>query len=116
MSPQRRTPLNAGTVITLDATGTGTARLGPGSQQGPANWHVDGVILANDRPGKSPIPRVVVYVDDTSAGNKQGVSYDGSFAQGSCDIPMIRGQQLLAIWTGGQAGDKCEFTVTGQKW
>lgn len=116
MPPQRRSQLNAGVSITLDATGSGTARLGPSSQQGPANWHVDGVILTNGRPGVSPIPRVVVYVDDTSAGNKQGVSYDGSFAQGSCDISMVRGQQLIAIWTGGQAADICEFTVTGQKW
>lgn len=111
-----RTPLNAAGLVTLDASGNGTARVGPDSQRGPANWTVDGVILTNGRPGQTPIPRAQVYVDTESAANRQGLTYDGSFAQGRCDIQLTRGQALLAVWSGGQAGDRCEFTVTGWKW
>ena len=111
----RRTPLNAGTVVTLNASGSGTASIGPDSARGPAVWIIDGVILTNGRPGQAPIPRVQVYIDTVSSANRQGLSYDGSFAQGKCDIRLTRGQQIIAVWTAGQAGDICEFTVTGWK-
>ena len=111
----RRISLNTGVPVTLDASGNGTARLGPDSARGPAVWNIDGVILTNGRPGQAPIPRVQVYIDTVSAANRQGLSYDGSFAQGKCDIRLTRGQQILAVWAAGQPGDICEFTVTGWK-
>jgi len=111
----RRVPLNLGTTVTLNAAGSGTARIGPDSSRGPAVWIIDGVILTNGRPGQAPIPRVQVYVDSISPANRQGLSYDGSFAQGKCDIRLTRGQQVLAVWDAGQSGDICEFTVTGWK-
>ena len=111
-----RTRLNAAGLVTLDASGNGTARVGPDSQQGPANWEIDGVILTNGRPGQTPIPRVQIYIDTESASNRQGLSYDGSFAQGRCNILLTRGQSLIAVWTAGQNLDRCEFTVTGWKW
>jgi hypothetical protein len=111
----RRTPLNTGTSIRLNAAGDGTASIGPDSARGPAVWIIDGVILTNGRPGQAPIPRVQVYIDTVSAANRQGLSYDGSFAQGKCDIRLTRGQQILAVWAAGQPGDICEFTVTGWK-
>lgn len=111
----RRVPLNLGTTVTLNAAGSGTARIGPDSSRGPAVWIIDGVILTNGRPGQAPIPRVQVYVDSVSPANRQGLSYDGSFAQGKCDIRLTRGQQVLAVWDAGQSGDICEFTVTGWK-
>lgn len=110
-----RTPLNVAGLVTLDASGNGTARVGPDAQRGPAYWDINGVILTNGRPGQSPIPRVQVYVDIESAANRQGLSYDGSFAQGKCDIRLARGQVLIAVWSAGQAGDKCELSVTGWK-
>lgn len=111
----RGIPLNAGIPVTLDASGNGTARIGPDSARGPAVWLIDGVILTNGRPGQAPIPRVQVYIDSVSPTNRQGLSYDGSFAQGKCDIRLTRGQQLIAVWEAGQAGDSCELTVTGWK-
>lgn len=111
----KNTRLNAGTQVTLNATGDGTARIGPDSARGPAVWIIDGVIVTNGRPGQAPIPRVQMYIDSVSPANRQGLSYDGSFAQGKCDIKLTRGQQLLAVWAAGQAGDVCELTVTGWK-
>lgn len=114
MSGQRY-GLQAAEVISLDADGNGTAEIGPGSQ-GPATWHVTGVIVQTDRPGKAPIPRVQVWLDQTNAAGVQGLTYDGSFAQGHSDVTMTRGQKLIATWTGGQPGDIASLTVTGEKW
>lgn len=111
--------LNTGksTVLaTVSGSVTGTVELGPDGSKGPANWHVDGVILQTSRPGTAPIPRAVVYLTDAVSDNTQGLSYDGSFAQGACDITLTRGQKLVCIWTGGQAGDTASMTVTGERW
>jgi len=114
--PPRIMQLNAAVLGTANAAGGVIVELGPSSGKGPTTWHVDGVIIGNGRAGLAPIPRVQVYVDTVAASNLQGQSYDGSFAQGKCDITLVRGQKLIAVWTGGQAGDQCAFTVTGTKW
>lgn len=111
-----RTNLSLGSTVTLSASGAGTISLGPDSARGPANWHVTGVIVQTNRPGQAPIPRVVVYLDQQSASGTQGLSYDGSFAQGACDLTLSRGQKLICVWSGGQSGDLASFTVTGEKW
>lgn len=116
MPEPTRSTLNIGTTIALDASGDGTATLGPDSSRGPANWNVTGVIVQTDRPGQSPIPRAVVYLDQQSASGTQGLSYDGSFAQGSCNLTLSRGQKLICVWSGGQSGDQASFTITGEKW
>jgi hypothetical protein len=116
MADPVRSTLNIGTTITLNASGAGTASIGPDTGRGPANWHVTGVILQTNRPGLSPIPRAVVYLDQQSASGTQGLSYDGSFAQGSCDLTLTRGQQIICVWSGGQSGDQASLTVTGEKW
>lgn len=111
-----RSTLNLGTTITLNASGGGTATLGPDSSRGPANWHVTGVIVQTNRPGLAPVPRVVVYLNEQSASGTQGLSYDGSFAQGSCDLMVTRGQSIICVWSGGQSGDQASLTLTGEKW
>lgn len=116
MAEPVRTNLNIGTTITLSASGAGEVALGPDSARGPANWRVTGVILQTDRPGEAPIPRAVVYLDSKSASGTQGLSYDASFAQGSCDLTLTRGQQLICVWSGGQSGDLASITITGEKW
>lgn len=113
-------PLNISGNVTLALSGgvvTGRVTLGPGlnGDRGPATWNVTGVITKTTRPGVAPIPRVEVFLDTTDAGNSQGVTYDGSFDQGPCDIAMIRGQQLIAVWTGGTVGDVATLILSGTK-
>lgn len=108
-------PLTISASVTLDASGNGTVTLGPGSSRGPATWRVDGVILQTTRPGKAPIPRAQVYLDEAIPAQSQGLSYDGSFTQGRCSLTLTRGQQLLCVWTGGQAGDVATMTLTGEQ-
>lgn len=113
-------PLNISGNATLATVGgvvTGSVTLGPGlnGDRGPATWNVTGVITKTTRPGTAPIPRVEVFLDTTDSGNSQGVSYDGSFDQGPCDIAMIRGQKLIAVWTGGTVGDVATLILSGTK-
>lgn len=116
MADPVRSTLNTAGSVTLSAAGAGTVSLGPDSARGPANWRVSGVIVQTTRPGQAPIPRVQVYLDQQDPSGSQGLSYDGSFAQGACDLNLSRGQQLICSWTGGQSGDVASFTVTGEKW
>jgi hypothetical protein len=106
--------LSKAASVTLDANGNGTATLGP--DNGPANWRIDGVILQTTRPGVAPIPRAQVYTNNPIPQNSEGLTYDGSFAQGPCDIGLSRGEQLIVVWTGGKPGDVATVTVTGKKW
>lgn len=107
--------LNESASVVLNASGAGTVTLGPSSQRGPAVWNVDGVILQTTRPGLAPIPRAQVYLGDAIPSNSQGLTYDGSFAQGKVDLKVVRGQVLTVSWTGGQSGDTAFVTVTGTK-
>jgi hypothetical protein len=113
--------LNAGGQATLASIGgivTATVTVGPGrnGDRGPATWNVTGVIVKSSRPGRAPIPRVEVFQDDgLNPLASQGVTYDGSFSQGGCNINLVRGQALIATWTGGQVGDTVYLVVSGTK-
>lgn len=112
----RRYRLTAAGTVTFDATGSGTARLGPDAVRGPANWQVTGVILKTSRPGEAPVPRAEVYIDRVSPECLQGITYDGSFAPGRCSFTIARGQVIIVVWSGGQSGDTASVTATGEKW
>jgi hypothetical protein len=117
VSNDTRQPLKASNRVTLDASGNGTIRIGPADAgSGPANWNVTGVIGRTNRPGSAPVPRFEVYLDREDESGLEGVTYDGSFAQGACDITMTRGQQIIAKWFAGKAGDIASITLSGWKW
>lgn len=116
MPTDRRYNLQAAASVVLDAAGAGTVQLGPSSSAGPATWHVTGVIAQTDRPGAAPVPRFQAYLDQESVLGSQGLTYDGSFAQGRTDLTITRGQLIIGTWTGGQAGDIASLTLTGEKW
>jgi hypothetical protein len=109
----RKSLVSGGSVV-LDATGSGQVQLGPDS--GPANWSVSSVVRQTNRPGQSPVPRVQLYLDTVDPQNSLGVSYDGSFGTFVGEQTLSRGQHLLVVWTGGQAGDRAAATVNGEKW
>lgn len=109
-----RLPLNAGKTVTLDGTGAGRVELGPDA--GPPHWHVSAVMIQTNRPGQAPVPRVQLYLDVVDPANSLGLSYDGSFGQASGDQDLVQGQHIIAVWSGGQAGDQATMTVNGEKW
>lgn len=116
MNDPKRYRLSVADTVTLDASGSGTARKGPDGTRGPANWQVTGVILKTSRPGEAPIPRAEVYIDRISPECLQGITYDGSFAPGRCNFGIARGQTVIVVWSGGQVGDEASVTITGEKW
>jgi hypothetical protein len=113
----KKSDLLVGRNTVLDVTGSGTISVGPNVSAGPANWHVTGVIVQTSRPGRAPIPAVQVYLDVIDPSKSQGMTYDGSFTPSRrADVKLIRGQQLIIVWTGGQVGDVASVTLSGEKW
>lgn len=108
-------PLSKGVTGKLDATGGVTLQIGP-EARGKQYWRITSVLLKSSRPGQAPIPRAEVWLDSQDAQSQQGLTYDGSFASGHCDISMTRGQELICKWTGGQTGDTVQLTVNGEAW
>lgn len=101
--------LSAQTTVTLDAAGAGTAEIGPTT--GPAYWRVTELVMLSTRPGAAPIPRGIVYLDQSL----QGCTYDASLNTGSCDLPVQKGQTIRVVFSGGQAGDVITVAVIGTK-
>jgi hypothetical protein len=106
-----RRMINQGNDTVLDAAGNGRVELGP--DKGAPYWNVTKFMVNTNRPGQAPIPRCTVYLDEESTRGKQGSTYDGSNDESDCDLDVSRGQHLIAVWTGGQAGDIAELSISG---
>jgi hypothetical protein len=105
--------LNAGRSTVLDASGNGRVEIGP--DQGPPYWLVSTVIVKTSRPGQAPVPAFDLYKDAVDENNSEGTTYDGSRNESNVTIELTRGQKLIAVWTGGQAGDTATISVSGYK-
>lgn len=108
-----RTTLNAGRQVVLDASGNGRLEIGP--DQGPPYWLVNRVIVRTSRPGQAPVPAFDMYKDTEDEGGQEGTTYDGSRNESDVNIELTRGQHIVAVWTGGQAGDIARISVSGYK-
>lgn len=108
-------PLRVGRTVILDASGAGEITLAPEDIKGPPTWRIAGVIAKTDRPGQAPIPRCDFYLDTRDAQGTIGATYDGSYASGRADITMTKGQQFIAVWSGGQSGDVASLTLSGER-
>lgn len=113
-----RQQLNTSDHGTANASGAVTVTLGPADVRGAAAWNVTRIQIRNKnaaRRGKPPIPTCNVYLDSEDASGLIDGTYDGSFDFSECDLDLSRGQSLIAVWSGGQAGDVMELSVTGWK-
>lgn len=108
-------PLVRGLSKALGAGGTGQIELGPESGTS-ANWRVTSVIVQTDRPYQAPIPRIQLYLNEVSPANSLGLGPDGSFGTFVGEHTLSRGSKLIAVWSGGQAGDIASMTVNGEQW
>lgn len=106
-----RQPLNASARVTVGLDGSGRVELGPDS--GPPYWNVTKIVVKTDRPGMAPVPQCSVYVDSEDDNGLQDSTYDGSKDSTDVDIDVQRGQHLIAVWTGAQAGDTATLSVSG---
>lgn len=113
-----RMALNVAVTVTAAADGTARATIGPDSAKGPARWNITRVAVVNAlqaRRGKPPIPACNVYLDTEDLGSLVDGTYDGSFDFTDADLELSRGQVLVAVWAGAQAGDRLTLSVTGWK-
>lgn len=97
--------------VTLNGAGAGTARIGP--TFGPSVWHVTNAQVKTSQPGVGNIPQCVLYAVTQDDNGYIDTAYDGS--ADSCDIPfdLNLGQQAIAVWTGGNAGNLATLTLVG---
>ena len=109
----RRQALNRSADTILGADGSGRVELGPDT--GPPYWTVTKYLVKTDRPGQAPVPQCSVYLDSEDSEHEQDSTYDGSKDATEADIDLSRGQHLIAVWTGGQAGDTATLSVSGWK-
>lgn len=111
--------LNAAVTVVADAGGNARAVIGPDSGKGPAAWAVTTVGVRNQnlaRRGKRPIPSANVYLDQEDDSGWLSGTYDGSFDTDSALAATVqRGQSLICVWAGAQAGDRLTLSVSGTK-
>jgi hypothetical protein len=72
--------------------------------------------VQTNRPYLAPIPRVQLYLNEVDPTNSLGLGPDGSFGSFVGEHTLSRGSKLIAVWTGGQAGDLATMTVNGEQW
>jgi hypothetical protein len=111
MGRTRRVPLNVQTAVILDASGNGTAQIGPRIGQ---RWNVTNaaVLIANAVKvpqaswyvGGAPIPGN--FVDGTFTGNLDATGRIANFSINS-------GQYVFAVWTGGDVGATATLSLLG---
>lgn len=108
-----RQALNVSASTVLNASGGGRVELGP--DRGVPYWNVTKYLVKTSRPGLAPVPACSVYVDFEDPDHEQDSTYDGSKDASDADIDLSRGQHIIAVWSGGQAGDTATLSLTGWK-
>lgn len=110
--------LNDSVTSTADGDGDARASIGPDSAKGPARWTITRIAVRNEDParrGQPPVPTCNVYVDNEGPNDLVDGTYDGSFDFADASLTLQRGQALIAVWAGAQAGDRLTLSVTGTK-
>lgn len=106
-------PLNLGTETVLDASGNGTARLGP--RQGPPVWHVQTISVRTSQPGAGSIPYCALYRGTEDSNGYIDLTYDGSADSSDVNFDVMQGTEIIAVWTGGNPGDVATLSVYGTR-
>ncbi len=107
-------PLSEAAFVTLDASGNGTARIGPAAHG--VTWKPTVVAVRTSTSTLSPQCRI--YAGDRVT---DGNFIDGTFTgqQNSTDAiagqVLLLGQYVFAVWVGGDIGAQATLTVTGTK-
>jgi hypothetical protein len=110
-----RVSMNETAIITLDGTGSGTARLGPLTAR--ETWYPDGVsVKANSNPTNEA--QCIIYIGEgATQDNFRGTTFTGSSGDSTDQVPgkMSKGWYVFAVWSGGDANVSATLTVTGEK-
>jgi hypothetical protein len=110
----RTLPFSTSASVVLDSTGSGTASVGPSSSNevwtlATVAIHCDTAVneaQAKVYAGSGPSP---AYFQGTALWGSTG---DSASATG---VQLAVGQQVFAVWTGGDAGTTAHLTVQGTR-
>jgi hypothetical protein len=111
--------LNQSAVVTLNGSGAGTAQLGPIGQR--ESWTPAVVsVKTNQAPGSivNEAQCKIYAGPDTSDSNFVDGTLSGSTGDSTGNIAgqtVVCGEQVFAVWTGGDAGAQGRVIVSGTK-
>lgn len=103
--------LNKGGQVTLNASGTGTVKLGP-TQYGQ-RWKVTNVAVATSTAVN--VPECRIYLGPPAATSMLGGSFSGNQDTASTQVELLPGQYLTAVWTGGDSGAVATLSLYGTR-
>lgn len=106
-------PLNESASVVLDATGAGSARLGPGAAG--VVWQVSLVSVFCSV--SNPMPIGVLYLGSPAPSNIKDGTYSAALNSTTYTVPveLHAGQYFTMVWTGGQPGATGTVTAQGTK-
>lgn len=105
-------PLSESAAVILDASGNGTAKLGPHSRA--VSWHPTTVSVKTSTNVKTPT--CYIYAGDF-VGDQNFI--DGTYTGNADSTSNISGTVIYlsgfiwAVWTGGDAGAQATVTIAG---
>lgn len=105
-------PLNDGSSVALDASGNGTAQIGPGSTG--EKWQLQKIaVIGNSSTTSQPVANV--YINSVSQQNFFDGTQTGN--QDSSDINWILNQneKIIAVFSGGTSGATHTLSIFGTR-
>jgi hypothetical protein len=113
-------PLNVSVGIILNASGNGTAKVGPLSAR--EVWHPENVHVSTNQAPASIVKEAEcqIYVGDSASyqQNFRDATYSGSHGDSTSRVNADEvkcSQFIWAVWTSGDANANAILTVTGTK-
>ena len=114
-----RVTLAQSAVVTLNASGNGTAQLGPINAR--EHWYPQAVAVKTNQAPSSIVKEAQckVYLGpDASDPYFRGGTLSGSTGDSTGDVTgsvLDAGEYVWAVWTGGDAGAQGRVAVSGEK-
>jgi hypothetical protein len=111
-----RVPMNETSIITLNGSGAGTARLGPLTAREVWYPEIASVKVNQTLPTNEAQCQIFVGLTATIDNYRDG-TFSGSSgdASGKISGKLMNGSYIFAVWTGGDAGQQAVLSVTGEK-
>lgn len=96
-------------------SGAGTATVPIGPQGYGTRWYPAQLSVATQT-GAADVSTVAFYINVIGPGGFIGQSYSGGGDQPALALPEMQpGDLLYSVWSGGNPGDWCQVTITGQQ-
>lgn len=102
--------LNEASQTTFNASGDGTASLGP---NGYETWNVSTIAVFVNSNTAEPTARI--YLGSVSPQNFIGGTYTGSTDSSDQSVTVLPNQNIICVWTGGDPGAQGTLSLYGTK-